>query len=680
MKLFPCLVIALLAIPLCAQEPSQYDFGRMWTFENPPKAWFKEAYQFDADDEWFNEARKASLRFASWCSASFVSPDGLVMTNHHCSRGEVGALQRDGENLDKEGFYATSLRDERRAEGLFVEQLLRVQDITDKVKAITASAQTDEEILAKTQMAFQQIESEFLQKPEWEDLRLEIVTYYSGGKYSIYGYKRYDDIRLVFIPELDLGNFGGDPDNFTYPRYALDFTFWRVYDENGGPLDTRDSYFKFNEAGVSAGDAVFTIGNPGSTERFRTVSELEYDRDYRYPIQLAVLKDHYARFEEEYARNPSFEIQEELFSLSNQIKAYEGIYRGLNNPDLFGRKVAMEKKIRSISTKDYWDQLTTAYNAMGPQLAELLFLSPDPESSGSAVTLLHVLFAYKLQAEDNEESPELDAMEEEIKSLAAELSTPEEQELLTTVLKRLKQFANPGDTYIDKILDGNTPEVAAKEILGETSFANAKKLEKLLDKKPKKIANEKDVLIDMTEMLMPEYYGAVEYYQSTGPSRRANDQKIISEVFKVYGSNLPPDATFTLRISDGVVKTYEYNGTIAPYKTTFFGLYDRYYSNDLSAPWTLPQRWKNPSLDLLKSPMNFVCTSDTVGGSSGSPVINQKRELVGLAFDGNIESLPGEFIFDEESGRSIAVHAGGIIAALRYVYKTDRLLTELLQK
>ncbi|HLF64838.1 MAG TPA: S46 family peptidase [Saprospiraceae bacterium] len=679
MKLFSFLVIVSLAIPSFAQEPSQYDFGRMWTFENPPKAWFKEAYHFDADDEWFNEARKASLRFATWCSASFVSPDGLVMTNHHCSRGEVGALMRDGEDFDKQGFYAVSLRDERRAEGLFVEQLLRTEDITDKVKAITASAQNDEERAVKTTTAFQQIQSDYGQRPGWEDLRLQIVTYYSGGRFSIYGYKRYNDIRLVFIPELDLGFYGGDPDNFTYPRYCLDYTFWRVYDDNGQPLNTRDNYFKFNEAGVNAGEPVFVIGNPGNTERYRTVSQLEYDRDYRYPVQLAFMRDRYALMEEEYARNPSHELQEEMFNFSNSIKAMTGIQEGLENPELFGRKVAMEKKIRSVSGKDYWDQLTTAYNAMGPQLAELQFLSPNPEMMGNAITLLHQLYAYKNLAEENEENPDLEAIEEEIKSLSDGLNTTEQQVLLAAVLGELKQFADPGDTYIDEILDGRTPEIAAQEILDETCFAKAEKLERLLDKKPKKIAKEKDVLMDMADVLMPRHYAAIEYYQRTSPTRRAHEQKVVSEVFKVYGSNLPPDATFTLRISDGVVKTYEYNGTIAPYKTTFFGLYDRHYSNDMMAPWALPDRWKNPSLDLLKAPLNFISTADIIGGNSGSPVINKNQEVVGLVFDGNIESLPGNFIFDEEKNRTVAVHAGGILAALRYVYKADRLLTELMQ-
>ena len=678
MKLLRLLVIASLAMPSFAQEPSHYDFGRMWTFENPPRDWFREAYHVEVDEVWFDHVRKASLKFATWCSASFVSPDGLVMTNHHCSRGVIGDLIREGEDFDKNGFYAPTLQDERRAEGLFVEQLLMIEEITEKITAVTNTAQTDEERLMKTQMAFQQVQSEYAVKSGWEGLRLQIVTYYNGGKYSIFGYKRFDDVRLVFIPELNLGFFGGDPDNFTYPRYCLDYTFWRVYDGDGKPLNTADNYFKFNPTGVTPGEPVFVIGNPGNTERYRTVSQLEYDRDYRYPVQLTFLRNRLALMRAEYARNPSFELQEEIFNISNQEKAYTGILAGLNDPELFGRKIAMEKKIRSTSDKNYWDELTTTYNAMGPQLAELQFLSPNPEMTGKVITLLHNLYAYKSEFDENPESPELEVLEEEIKSLSEDINSSEQHVLLATVLGELQQFADPGDTYVSEILEGRTPHVAAKEILEETCFAKPEKLGKLLDKKPKKIVNEKDVLMEMTDLLMPKHYAAIEFYRNSALARRANEQNIVSEVFKVYGDDLPPDATFTLRISDGVVKRYEYNGTIAPYKTTFFGLYDRHYSNDMQDPWALPERWQNPSLELLKAPLNFISSADIIGGNSGSPVVNKHHEVIGLAFDGNMESLPGNFIFDEEKNRMIAVHTGGITAALRYVYKADRLLSELL--
>lgn len=672
------LLVADLALPAMAQEPSQYDFGRMWTFENPPKAWFKEAYQFEPGDEWFDQGRKAALRFASWCSASFVSPNGLVMTNHHCSRGVVGDLQLEGENFDKMGFYAATLADERRAEGLFVEQLIQVDDITARMKELIGMTETDQERMMKMQAAVQQVQSEYGQKSGWQGLRLQIVTYYSGGRYSIYGYKRFDDVRLVCIPELDLGYYGGDPDNFTYPRYTLDFTFWRVYDENGQPLNSSAHYYKFNESGAANGEPVFVIGNPGNTERYRTVSQLEYDRDFRFPVQLSIMKNRYAMLEAEYAQNPSHDLQEDMFNISNSLKAFTGIVDGLKNPDLFGRKVAMEKKIRAASGKDYWDKLTDYYNNMGLRLAELQLLAPNPGTNGATITLLHNLHMFVQMAEENEDDPELETLKEQIRSQSEGLSDPKELIRLSDVLHDLKRFANPGDTYIDEILKGRTPQVAAAAILAETNFSDQKRLEKFLDKKPKKIAKEKDVLLDMAAKLIPLNKEATQYFQGTGLVRRSYEEKVAGEVFKVYGNNLPPDATFTLRISDGVVKPYEYNGTVAPYKTTFYGLYDRHFSHDAVSPWSLPERWQSPSHELLKAPLNFVCTTDIIGGNSGSPVINRNQEVVGLIFDGNIESLPGNFIFDEEKNRSVAVHSGGIIASLRYVYKADRLLSELL--
>ncbi|HEX5113537.1 MAG TPA: S46 family peptidase, partial [Saprospiraceae bacterium] len=245
------------------------------------------------------------------------------------------------------------------------------------------------------------------------------------------------------------------------------------------------------------------------------------------------------------------------------------------------------------------------------------------------------------------------------------------------VLRELKKYATPEDTYLNDILDGRTPDAAASEILAKTVFADQKDLEKLFDKSTKKVNKKKDPLIEASTILGDQYKKAVTAFQSSGPARTLLSQNVAQEVFKVYGNALPPDATFTLRISDGLVKGYDYNGTKAPAKTTYYGLYDRYESNNGVFPWSLPDRWKNPPSELLKSPMNFVCTADIVGGNSGSPIINVKHECVGLAFDGNMESLPGKFIFDEKGNRTVGVHVGGIVAALRYIYKADRLVAEL---
>ncbi|MBK8670463.1 MAG: S46 family peptidase [Saprospiraceae bacterium] len=243
--LYSILLLIMLTNVVSAQKKaSPYDFGKMWTFENPPKEWLKTTYGMDVKDDWFDYVRKSSLRFATWCSASFISENGLIMTNHHCSRDVVTALQKEGENFDKQGFYAATAEEERKAEGLFVEQMIKAEDITKQVQAKTKAAKNDAEEVTLRKTALEEIEKMYKEKEDWKDLRIQIVTFYSGGKFSIYGYKRYSDIRLVWIPELDLGFFGGDPDNFTYPRYNLDVTFWRAYDEAGKPLNTSANFFE----------------------------------------------------------------------------------------------------------------------------------------------------------------------------------------------------------------------------------------------------------------------------------------------------------------------------------------------------------------------------------------------------------------------------------------------------
>ena len=373
-KLFSILLLLPFLVLAQEEQPNPFDFGKMWTFENPPVEWFKKAYDFDPGMPWFDDVRKSSLRFATWCSASFVSPDGLIMTNHHCSRDVVADLQKEGENFDKQGFYAATLADERKADGLFVEQLIMTADITEEMVNSEAENPSDA------------IKEKYSEMEGWSGLRLQVVSYYSGGRYSLYGYKRFDDIRLVWIPELDLGFFGGDPDNFTFPRYNLDCTFWRAYDENGTPMNTSDNYLEFNINGVEEGDPVFVVGNPGSTERYRTVAQLEYDRDIRYPMTYKFLKNRNDLLVEEYneiIKDPSkeFEAQallNQIANVANGMKAYGGIVGGLNDENLFGRKVAMENYIRSKSeNQEYWEELKSEYDKLLPHGWAVTNLSPS---------------------------------------------------------------------------------------------------------------------------------------------------------------------------------------------------------------------------------------------------------------------------------------------------------------
>ena len=661
-------------------EPDRFDYGKMWTFEYAPIKYFSETYEFKPDEKWFEHARMSALRFSSYCSASFISPNGLVMTNHHCSRGEVGKVMREGEDFDNKGFYAATLEEERKVEGLYVKQLVKIADITEAVSKAIAGAKDDAQMVTLRDSTLKALRKEYSAKADWGGLEVETVNYYNGNRYSMYGYKRYDDVRLVLIPELQLGFFGGDPDNFTYPRYNLDCTLWRIY-ENGKPLDTSKFYFKFNPEGIKDGEPVFVIGNPGSTERYRTVAQLEYDRDYRYKMQLAQLKNRYALMEEEYAKNPSHDLQEEMFNISNSVKAIDGIVKGMHDPMLMGRKQGMENQVKAQSKavargEDYWSQMAAEYKALLPHANEISLLGPSP-LGGAALLLMHYTEAYIRALEGGAGEEDLKELRNQIKETAKELSSPAEEKNLTVLLGEMKTFADPSDKYVDELLDGKSPAEAASRMIGKSDFADEKKLEKLLEAKAEKLRKDKDPILAAGRLLLPVYQQAVTAFRSSTPKRRALDTKIGNEIYQVFGLNIPPDATFTLRISDGVVKSYDYNGTVAPYKTTFAGMYDRYYSNDGKFPWTLPERWLNPPAELLKAPMNFVATNDIIGGNSGSPMINRNGEAVGLVFDGNIESLPGNFIYDTRVNRSVSVHAGGIAASLRYIYRAERILKEL---
>ncbi len=676
LKSFFILFFAFIAINYVqAQEVSTeadiFDYGKMWTFENAPKDYFKETYNANIDDAWLADARKSALRFASWCSASFVSPNGLIMTNHHCSNGEMPKIMNEGEDFNANGFYAKTQDQERKVEGLFVEQLLMVADITAEVKAKISAGSSRAD-------ALKAIEETYGAKSDWKDLRLQTVTFYSGGKYSLYGYKKYDDIRLVFIPELQLGFYGGDPDNFTYPRYNLDCTFWRAY-ENGKPANTADHYFKFNQDGAKEGDAVFVIGNPGRTERYRTVAQLEYDRDHRYNILLESMTLMHDDLKMEYDKNPSPELLDQIFGLSNGMKAYTGILKGLHDPVLFGRKKQMEEKVRAkYDGDDHWKELADAYEPLKSYGAEINLLSPSG-LNGSAMALAHQVFAYDQMVSGGDASEEdLEKQQSVVVEALKAIQAPGEKAKMIHHFERLMKYANKDDKYLRKLLGGNASKFVNSIFEDSKLMDKEKKMMKSLS--PKKFAKLKSPIKEMANALVPAYNEAAMAFRSTSPARTALEEKVANAVFQVNGDNLPPDATFTLRISDGVVQGYNYNGTKAPYKTTWFGFYDRHYSHAGDQNWAIPQRWMEPPLEFLKSPANFVSTNDIIGGNSGSPIINAKREVVGLIFDGNIESLPGNFIYEPTFNRAVSVHAGGMTSSLKYIYKANRLYNELTGK
>jgi hypothetical protein len=591
------------------------------------------------------------------------------MTNHHCSRDVVGPLQQEGENFDKQGFYAENLSDERKADGLFVEQLIMTLDITEEMKSTS-----EEELLDKYQDA-----------TGWEGLRLQVVTYYSGGKYSLYGYKRFDDIRLVWIPEVDLGFFGGDPDNFTYPRYNLDCTLWRAYDENGLPLNSSGNYLEFNIKGPSVDEPVFVVGNPGNTERYRTIAQLEYDRDFRYPMTHRFLTNRNDLLVEKYnelLKDPAkeFEAQEllnQIANVANGMKAYGGIVKGLNNPELFNRKKVMEEYIRSKSENEvYWEDLEKAYAKLRPHGWAVSHLSPNP-MRGNVTMMINQIYKFEQGLLDESLTEEkIEDFKNNIAGASQGIDAEESKKMLKLWLSEIQADIDSKDSTLGDLLDGKSIDQYVDYLFKESNLTNLENSKKHLEEH-EKLLKRNDPMQLMARSLMGRYYVALNEFRSSSAARKKLEAKIANEAFKVYGTSLPPDATFTLRISDGMLKSYDYNGTTAPLFTTFYGLYDRHYSNGEKFPWNLPERWMNPDPELLKTKFNCISTNDIIGGNSGSPLINSKGEAVGLIFDGNIESLPGNFIFDEKANRTVSVTSSGIYAALKYIFKADRLVKEL---
>jgi len=537
-------------------KAQKFDNGKMWTFDFPPVDYFQEAYGFRPTQDWLDNARMSALRFADYCSASFVSEDGLVMTNHHCGRESVTEVQKENEDLHKDGFVAQKLEDERKVPKLFVDQLIKIVDVTKEIQAETDKGKTIEEKDEFKTNKVKEIEKRF---SEGKDIVGQVVTLYNGGVYSVYIYKRYKDVRLVFAPEDQAGFFGGDPDNFTYPRYNLDLTMFRVYDEDGKPLKVKN-FFRWSSNGAVPGEPVFVIGNPGSTSRLLTVSQLEFNRDISYPLILNYINNFVDSLSKIIAANPDKEkeLNNDLFSYTNSQKVYIGTVKALNDPVLMARKKDFEKKFRQAVEKN--SKLKSKYGNTWNDIEELM-------KEKRAI--------YEQNKNGN----------------------------FRYVYRKLMEFQAKEDFY--------------NQLLGRA-------------------------------------------------------------IYEVYGTSIPPDATFTLRISDGVVKSYNYNGTTAPPVTTFYGMLDRYYSFEKKYPWSLHERWLNPPPEFdFGTPFNFISTNDIIGGNSGSPMINKNAEIVGLVFDGNIESMPGEFIYNSEVPTTVSVDSRGLLECINDMYKLKRIGSEL---
>ena len=683
----------LLNVDLDTIRAGRFDQGKMWTFEFPPMEYLRDAYGLTPDSTWFRRARLGALRLSN-CSASFVSPNGLVMTNHHCGREYVTQVNGEGETLLDDGFYARTLAEEREVEDFDADQLIEIVDITREVEERTMGLSGGNLVEAREEV-MEEIGNRMQEERGGEEAGwvVEPISLYNGAKASAYVFRRYTNAKLVMAPELQIGFFGGDPDNFTYPRYNLDFSFFRIYDDEGEPLQTED-YFRWAERGVEDGDVIFIIGNPGSTSRLQTVAELEFRRDVGDATVLEFIKKRLAVLDSFIDAYPDvaeeYDLRNSFFSLENQRKAMEGQLAGMADPIILARRKAAQDEVLDGLAAD--SALLAEYGDMFDEMREVqeakrefaagfgAFLgltAPDLASP----TLHRALLGFQVLNAQRAGAPpaQLSGLMDQLREVADRPAELDEALIEARLLEFIEQYGE--DAWVEEILEGRSPEGAATAIQQGSVLNDSASAVEAVSRGTLRAD-------DPAIAFVLAYVPALGEFQSGFFDQSNREEELAAKIgrarFEIFGTSQPPDATFSLRIADGVVGGYTYNGTEAPVYTTFYGLYDRYhsfmtqYADQSDSPWALPDRWATapPGLD-LSTPVNFVSTADIIGGNSGSPVLNELLQVVGLVFDGNIESLPGDYIYLPELNRSVAVDARGILEALEEVYDMERIATEL---
>ena len=665
---------------MCAEEG-------MWTFDNPPLKALAEKYNFHPTQEWLDHLRLSSVRLNDGGSGSFVSANGLLLTNHHVARVQLQKNSTADHDYLRDGFYAATQDQEMKTPDLEINVLVAMQDVTTRVQGAAKGAKDDAEALKARDAEIAAIEKESKDKT---GLRSDVVTLYNGGEYWLYQYKAYTDVRLVFAPEEQAAFFGGDPDNFTYPRYDLDMALYRVY-ENGKPLHT-ENYLKWNPKGAAPGDLVFVSGHPGSTSRDDTVAELTLEREVRGPAIVEYLQrriDAAQEFGKQSADNKE-KVESTIFFLQNSLKVYVGRQEALSDKAILAKKQAEEDDLRAKVNanpeleKEYgdaWDEIAKAVDLAKPEFKKQLFRRGDSQLFTLAMEI--VQYVAEVKKPDGERLPQyheagLDSLRYQMLSPAPVYPSVEKM-FMKNALNLAKEQLGADDAYLQAIMQGGDIDKSVDALVDGTKLADPAFRKSLLDGGEAAVAASNDPMIAAARRADPVWRANYVYMRDKVSSVfDAGGEKLGKARFAVYGKNAYPDATFTLRLSYGTVDGFPYNGTIAPPFTTFYGLYDRAASFSDKDPWNLTPKEEaaRDKLDLA-TPVDFVTTNDIIGGNSGSPVVDRDGELVGLIFDGNIESLAGDFVYDGTKNRAVAVHSAGMLEALRKIYGVGALADEL---
>ena len=662
----------------------------MWLYSNAPKEYLKKKYGFEPSDAWLDHLRQASVRFNSGGSGSFVSPNGLVMTNHHVGADDLQKLSDEKNDYLKNGFHAKTLADEKACKGLELNVLLKIEDVTASVRGAVKEGTVPAEAAAARRKIISEIEKGTAD--EAKGIRADVVTLYAGGAYHLYTFKKYTDIRLVFAPEQQIAFFGGDPDNFEYPRFDLDMCFFRVY-EDGKPAKI-EHYLKWSPAGSKDGELVFVSGHPGRTNRQFTVDELKYLRDVQYPTQLArlnrmeVLFGSWADRSEENRRR----VKDDLFGVQNSRKARIGGLGGLLDPKLLDRKIADEKRLREFIDKQGYTDAANAFATIAQAEKLKAKIARDMnmlENMHGFASASYPIARMLLRASEELPKPSGERLKEfgdaRLGSLKFQLFSDEPvyEDLDTLKLaESLTYLANSfgaDHELVKKVLAGKSPKDRAFELISGTKVRDVQFRKEMFDGGNAAVDAAKDPLIELARTIDVEARAVRKQFENEieEPKNQAA-AAIAAARFALDGTKTYPDATFTLRLAFGTVKGFSENGqAVAPF-TNFEGLYKRSKEHNNQTPFDLPARWveRKSKLD-LSTPFNFVCTADIIGGNSGSPVVNKNGEVVGLIFDGNLQSLVLDFLFDDEVARAVSVDSRAMIEALRKVYDAGGLADEL---